>query len=188
MEIQTRHIISKRRTFQNQLIITNIYRKVYPIIGSYISKSGGTMEDTDDIVQEGILQLMEKLENKSFGIHTSVYGYLLGICKNLWKTELRNKQKQDTTAILFNYQDIATNKFLDCLIQEDQYCLFKKHYKKLSNSTQNIWKLSFEGKSTKEIAIQTGYTEGYVRKKKCESKKVLIQFIRKDPAYLECAV
>lgn len=181
METQTKLTLHNKELLYKPLILTQLYRQLYPGVQTYILNNGGKKEDTEEIMQEASLQLLEKLKAKPFVIHAGVQNYFFGICRNLWKAELRHRKKMYHTTTFFDTQDICYDD--QDLITQREESIFRKHYGKLGTTTQNIWKLCFEGKNTKEIAGRTGFTEGYVRKKKCESKKKLLQLIQQDAEY-----
>ena len=52
------------------------------------------------------------------------------------------------------------------LFQQDRKNLFDTYFTTLQDTTKQLWQYFFEEKSPKEIAIVTGYSEMYVRKKK----------------------
>ncbi|MEW7278126.1 sigma-70 family RNA polymerase sigma factor [Aquimarina sp. 2201CG1-2-11] len=165
--------------------LEELYEFIYPRFKSYILKKGGRVEDAQDIMQEAILQLLMVLKGKPSCIHSNVRNYLFGICKNLWRTHLQITEKLQYIPEVFDSVGFGKNDILDQLINKDEKAVFKKYYNQLGENTQNLWELYFDGKSAREIASIMGFSEGYVRKKKCESKKRLFKMIANDPVYLE---
>lgn len=184
MKTQTKQTIYNSQLLYKLLVLTQLYRQLHPGIQTYIINNEGAIEDVEDIMQEAFLQLLDKLKNEKLSIHTGVHNYLFGISKNLWRAELRHRKKLCHSPRYFEVGDNLDD--LDIMFQNNQDSIFKKHYSKLGAITQNIWKLCFEGRNTKEIADLTGYSEGYLRKKKCKSKKRLLQMVQQDPMYMEC--
>ena len=160
------------------LVVTGWYRKVFPAVASYVQRHGGSYQDAEDILQEGILQLIATLKDKPSTIQKDIHSYLYGTCRNLWRNELRSAQRKLTKDTPIQVA-IADQKEAE-QPYESQYNLFQKYFVQLHNSSQKLWQLWFEGNSITEIATTMGYTEGYVRKKKSESKKTLLQWIQNE--------
>lgn len=169
----------------NEKILTHFYKENAAYVQGYILHNYGNPEDVEDIFQDALVVLYQKLGSDLFELRGSLKVYFFGICKNLWRARLR---KMDRLII-----DDGQNRFEEGTIdslptdledQERQY-LYKKYFHKLSSDKKKLLYLFFEGRSIKEISEITGYTEGYTRKKKFEAKKQLIHMIEKDPMYKE---
>ncbi|WP_299247968.1 sigma-70 family RNA polymerase sigma factor [uncultured Aquimarina sp.] len=169
----------------DETILKSFYHKNFPYLKHHILKQGGSVEDAEDIFQDALLVLYLKLSSNNILVSSSVYGYFYGICKKLWLNHARKERKWMMADLLDNdHQDnelIATEQ----IFQKDRKNLLNTYFSNLQESTKQLWYYFFEGKSHREIAIIAGYSEAYIRKKKCESKKKMIQNISKDPIYRE---
>jgi len=111
--------------------------------------------------------------------------YFYGICKNLWLTRLRNKNKIITNEVAFENRKEVSESNQQLMEKDEREHLYNKHFCQLSVGNKNLLSLYFEGKSVREISTITGFSEGYTRKKKFEAKKQLLRMIERDPAYRE---
>jgi len=170
---------------KNQTEINRLYQELLSPLTSYILKNGGSIENAKDILQESALVVLERINDSSFEIHKGLKNYVFGICKNLWREQLRKNKIIIYTDTIFESNHSNEDDFHKVLDEKEKDSVFKKHYSKLNENTKQIWELFFDGKSSREVATKTGYSENYVRKVKFESKKHLIKMVQRDHRYEE---
>src|SRR4028118_1813950 len=66
-----------------------LYKFYYPSIKHYIQKNQGNNADAEDIFQESIIVLFEKIDSPDFILTSSLKTYLFAIARNLWLKRLR---------------------------------------------------------------------------------------------------
>ncbi|MEZ4810289.1 MAG: sigma-70 family RNA polymerase sigma factor [Allomuricauda sp.] len=73
-------------------VLANLYRANFPKIMALVAKDGGTRAQADDIMQEAIIVVWNKVREKSFVPHgeTAIDGYLFRVAKNKWLDLLRS--------------------------------------------------------------------------------------------------
>lgn len=69
-----------------------VYR-YFPAIRQYIFRHRGNVEDAEDIFQDALLILQQKLTDTRFELSSSLQAYLMGIVRNCWHQELRRRQQ-----------------------------------------------------------------------------------------------
>ncbi len=169
----------------NEIILKSFYKQNLPYIKSHILKQGGSIEDTEDIFQDALLVLYGKLRSNQNFINTSVNAYFYGICKKLWLNHARKERKWMMADILADEHPDDAPIITEQILQKDRKNLFQSYFNTLQDTTKQLWLNFFEEKSHQEIAINTGYTENYIRKKKCETKRKMMQNLSKNPIYKE---
>jgi RNA polymerase sigma factor (sigma-70 family) len=153
-----------------------------PMIRLLVTQLGGTTEDAKDIFQEGLMIMIEKIDNREFTLTCKFKTFLYCICENLWKVVLAKRQ------IAANYfrrrvEDDDDTDFAGLMDDKLCYGIFRKVFESLNPISKTILKLYWEERSPQEIADKLGYTNGYVRKKKCEAQAELIAKVKSDPDY-----
>ncbi|MBQ4819218.1 sigma-70 family RNA polymerase sigma factor [Aquimarina sp. MMG016] len=169
----------------NERILKAFYKKNFLSIKMYIIKNSGNKEDAEDVFQDALVVIYQKLRSDSLILNCSINTYFYGVCKNLWRNRLRTKKKAITTNTFIEYHDTNTCIILDEIEIKEREHLYRKHFLKLSSSSKEILHLFFEGKSMREISKITGYSEGYARKKKFEAKKAILTMVCRDSIYKE---
>jgi RNA polymerase sigma factor (sigma-70 family) len=69
-----------------------LYKFYYPSIEIYITQNFGRIEDAEDIFQEAIIVLLQKVRTENFVLTSSLKTYLFAIARNLWLKRLRNNK------------------------------------------------------------------------------------------------
>lgn len=72
-----------------EALFTRLYLETYPLIASWLSKHGSTLEQSRDIFQESLIIYYEQVLVKEVSVTTSEQSYLLGIARHLWYQQLR---------------------------------------------------------------------------------------------------
>ncbi len=129
--------------------------------------------------------LYHKLRTEKLETRVTIHTYFAGICKNMWRNQLRKQQLLAYQNWLVDTLETPEISIVDTLTQADQLALYQKHLAKLNPTSTQLLQLFFEGKNMKTIASYMGYTEGYTRKKKHKVKEKLTAMIQNDPMYQE---
>jgi len=79
----------------NQEVFNNLYEYEFPKVVSLIIKNSGCVEMAQDVFQDAIVILMEKVYNQKLDLTCSVKTYLYSICKYLWLDQLRQNKKEE---------------------------------------------------------------------------------------------
>lgn len=86
-----------------------LYKFYFPHISSYIKRNNGTIEDAEDIFQEAILVLLQKVRHPEFVLTSTLKTYLYAIAKNLWLKRLRDNKF--ITSNISEHNDFGTETF-----------------------------------------------------------------------------
>lgn len=172
----------------DERILTCFYKENIRYIQGYILRNSGNSEDVEDVFQDALVVLYQKLKSDFLELKVPVKTYFYGICKNVWRNRLRKKKKllMEDRENRFDV-GIEAPVMVDIENQEREH-LYRKHFQKLNTDNKKILSLFFEGRSMLEISKIIGYSEGYTRKKKFQAKKQLLEMIEKDPIYKELRV
>jgi RNA polymerase sigma factor (sigma-70 family) len=147
-----------------------------------VTQMGGTSEDARDIFQEGLMIMLEKIDNKEFALTCKFKTYLYCVCENLWKSVLVKRQ----AAANYLVRRVEADDQKDITeLMDSNLCreIFISVFDTLNPISKKILKLYWEEMSPQEIADKLGYTYGYVRKKKCEAQAELTRKVKKHPDY-----
>jgi len=154
-----------------------------PMIRLMVYQKGGTSEDARDIFQDGLIIMLEKLDNKQFALTCKFKTFLYCVCENLWKSVL--DKRQAATNYLTRRSDPESEKDFSELIDYQMYEeIFRDVFETLDPISKKILTLYWQEISPQEIADKLGYTYGYVRKKKCEAQSELTDKVRKHSGYM----
>jgi len=170
----------------DEKVLRQFYEKHFPSVSNFIRMRGGSYEESQDIYQDAFIFVYKKLREESLTLTSSLGTYLIGVCKGMWSNRIRKISKSVSIEGPGKLSEpFDDQKVLNDIEEQDKINLFQKSFLKLGEKCQQVLKLFFEKKSMKEIASITGSTEGYVKKKKFECKKQLMNMVREDPLFNE---
>ena len=154
-----------------------------PMIRLMVYQNGGTNEDARDIFQDGLIIMLEKLDNKQFALTCKFKTFLYCVCEHLWKTIL--DKRQAASNYLSKRSEPETDKDFTEVMDHNMYKeIFFDVFETLDPISKKILKLYWQEISPQEIADRLGYTYGYVRKKKSEAQSELTEKVKKHPSYM----
>lgn len=147
-----------------------------------VSQMGGSVEDSKDIFHEGLMIMLEKIDNKDFVLTCKFKTFLYCVCENLWKA-VKVKRQSATNYLARRVEIDSQNDFTESLDNKLYQTIFSDVFESLDKVSKMILKLYWDELSPQAIADKLGYTYGYVRKKKCEAQGELIEKIKMHPDY-----
>jgi len=180
-EFSDNEIIECLRNRQSY-VVNYLSERYMPMIRLMVFQMGGTIEDARDIFQDGLIIMLEKIDNKDFVLTCKFKTYLYCVCEHLWKTVL------DKRRAAVNYfsrkEESEDEKDFTELIDHRMYEeIFHNVFESLDPVSQSILNLYWQDLSPQEIADKLGYTYGYVRKKKCLAQSELTEKVKKHPDF-----
>ncbi|NIF03819.1 sigma-70 family RNA polymerase sigma factor [Chryseobacterium sp. Tr-659] len=135
-----------------------LYQQYFRYTKKFILKNSGNIEDAEDIFQDSLLILYEKLNADHFKAQTCLGNYIIGISKNLWLKKLKNKNFYITSPedyFLEHQHEISA------AIEDEKYYWEKilGYVKSISSHCQNlIHDIFVENKSIEEIQNKYQYS------------------------------
>jgi len=166
-------------------ILQKFYIDNFNYVKGYILENSGNESDVEDVFQDALLIIHQKLKKNPILLSSSFRTYFYSVCKNLWRNKMRKNIRlsfSEEAELDLEESDVSMTEALE---NNEKESLYQKHFLKLSDTCKELLHMIFEGKKMKEIAATIGYAEGYTRKKKFECKKNLMVMIEKDPIYQE---
>jgi RNA polymerase sigma factor (sigma-70 family) len=153
-----------------------------PMIRLMVHQMGGSMDDARDIFQDGLIIMLEKIDNEDFVLTCKFKTFLYSVCENLWRSILVKRQAA-TNYFTRRVDEDSDKDFTEIQDKKLYENIFYNVFDTLDPVCQKILRLYWQELSPKEIADRLGYTYGYVRKKKCEGQAKLISRVKKHPDY-----
>lgn len=154
-----------------------------PMIKLMVSQTGGSTEDARDIFQDGLIIMLEKLDDKQFALTCKFKTFLYCVCEHLWKT-LLEKRVAASKYLNRTSEPEFEKDFTEVMDHQMYEKIFQEVFKTLDPISRKILKMYWEEKTPQEIADKLGYTNGYVRKKKCEAQSELTEKVKNHPDYV----
>lgn len=141
-----------------------LYRHYWPAIAHFVWLNQGQQQEAEDLFQDGILVLYEKLLQRDFVLQCSLKTYLYAICRNQWLKRLRARKHfmiRDTMALLENIPDLQDPEEAD--LPGDQ-----ELRQVLENLKDPCYRMIigfyYEKRSLEQLALELGYATANVAK------------------------
>ena len=77
---------------EDNAAFARLYEDCFPSIARYVRRNSGNGQDAEDIFQEAVIILLNKLKQPDFFLTVSIKTYLFSISKNLWLKKLRDSR------------------------------------------------------------------------------------------------
>ena len=154
--------------------LEHLYKEL-PRIQSSIIGSGGSKEIAQEIFNDSLLILIEKIESPNFQLTSKLNTYLFGIARLLWMNELRRQKKlkelEWSNAIILTNEDIAYD-----YEKESKLLAIENILQSVSDKCKKIFDLFyFQKKSMKQIVTALGFSNinsAKTQKYKCMEKAI----------------
>ena len=159
----------------DEQVLVAVYRANEKMVVSFITRNSGTARDAEDLLQEAVVILWERVRAGGFERSAKLSTFLFAIVKNLWFRRLARMRKEIPTEI--DPEMIADGKLsaLDELIESEETERIRSAMKRIGEPCHTLLLLFYwEELSTEQIALRMGFANAdTVKSKKYQCKKML---------------
>ncbi len=171
---------------RDRKVLLFIYDEFFGMIWDLVKRNSGTIEDAQDLFQEALVVLFEKVHDQEFILTSKIKTFLYAVARNKWLMILRTSRNRGTSVVDTNALEIAQDPSIQKdLIRHEKNELMRRHLKSLGSDCQQILVMFFRGSSLREIGNKMGFTESYAKKRKFLCQKRLIEMVKADSRYPE---
>ncbi|MDA3906289.1 MAG: sigma-70 family RNA polymerase sigma factor [Bacteroidales bacterium] len=174
----------------NDNVLNFLYKNYYGVVRNMVLKSSGNEDQARDIFQEVIIVIYNKLQDSKFKITSSFFTFFYAVIKITW-LNYRKLNMKNPLGYAKDYNDeigsqVAADDIEILAAQAIRNNLFTTYFKQMTEGCQKILKFYLAEYKAEDIALELGLkSANYVRKRKSECLKLLIEKIRKDALYKE---
>lgn len=159
-----------------------LHQTTFRAILSIALNSTHNKEDAEDLYNDGIIILLDRIRMPDFVLDGKIQAMLYSICRKRHNNILR-KEKSKQNYLNGNFDDRYEENLDEKMDRTLYRNIFWNSLKKLKQDCQEIIEKYLEDLSSKIIAEQMGLTPMYVRKRKSLCQKALLTQIAADPDY-----
>jgi len=143
---------------ENNNAFGQLYKEHFGMVNRFVKNNSGRTGDAEDVFQDTMIILVEKMRQDDFQLTASVKTYIMAIAKNIWLKRLRTSSKQVKFAYCF---DNHLFEEINLAIENE-----KTYFDKLQNFIHKITKhcqglihdMFFKEKSIEQIQEEYGYS------------------------------
>ena len=165
-------------------IINFTYKEFFPLIKFLVTGNGGAEEDAEDIFQDGIVTLYNKISLNQLTLNSSFKTYIYSVCRNLWLQKLNmRKAIFDKLTEVEEYIDLPKDMLTEATIEEtEMQRIIQTHFLTMPDDCQKVLRLFIQKVPLRQIAGIMGFkTENYTKTRKNLCKENLKTRIANDP-------
>jgi len=146
---------------------------------SYVKRNSGTEADAEEVLQEAVVILWEKVRSGSFEAQSKLSTFLMGVMKNIWARRLARRKRESPLPDDFD-PPAGEESQLDGLIKEEQQEAMREAMSRITEICRKILLMFYwEEKSMEEIASDLGLANAETAKsKKYQCRKSLEHHLR----------
>lgn len=173
----------------NSKIINEIYEKYSKAIIQYVTSNNGSADDAQDVFQEGMIVLFQKVHTPDFELTSSLLTYFYSICKFIWSNRLRKKRL--STVDMENAPEVSdgNSSIQKDLEYKERTEFYRTKFKQLGEGCQKVLTFFYEGLKMAQIADKMGFaSSGYAAKRKHKCKQQLMKLVTQDNFYHEISL
>jgi RNA polymerase sigma factor (sigma-70 family) len=164
-----------------------LHKQVYGMVTRFINRHKGSVEDAEDVFQDGLIALYKLARQGKLAESTRVEAYLFSICKNLWYKQLH--KKQETVELPAELSEVSGMEGLQLhsLMSEEWQGAIAKLLAHFGGDCQRVLLgYYYDRLSMAEIAKIMGYANEQVAKnKKSDCMKKIKGLLAEAPGFFE---
>jgi len=163
-------------------VVHYLSNRYMPMIRLMVMRMGGSSEDAKDVFQEGLMIILEKIDNNEFSLTCKFMTFFYCVCENLWKAIVARKHAASNYVKNMIYENnYPENDIVAEHIDNKVYVkIIRDVFNSLDPVSKKVLKMHWQEKSHKKIAEELGYSYGYIRKKKCEAQAEMAEKVKRS--------
>jgi len=150
-------------------------------VASLVIKNHGTQDDAEDVLQEALVVLWERIRSGTFVHQAKLSTFIYATARNIWLRRLSRQRREfpATDDIVDTISDDSNP--LDELEENEQIVAVRRAMEQLGNPCRDLLLLYYwEERSMEEIAVKLGFANADTAKsKKYQCKKSLESIVKR---------
>lgn len=170
-------ILDQMRKGDEEALVT-LYEQNRRSITAYVLKNSGTPDEAEDILQECLVVLWERVRAGRFTYKSQLSTFLFGVAKNIWHRSLARKRRESPSMNTEEPADTDVS-VLDRMIEEEDHVKVGNALQAIGETCRELLMLYYwEELTMDEIARRMNLANAATAKsKKYQCKKALEQIL-----------
>ena len=175
------HIMTDLRG-ENNLAFGELYKNYFASVEKFIKNNSGSAADAEDLFQDTLVVLLQKLRQDDFVLTASLKTYIMAITKHLWLKKLRVPYQEQAFSEFFS--NSLQHQVHSSIEEESSYMEKLMHYMhRISKHCKGLLHdMFFKNKGIAQIQEQYGYSS---RHNAINQKHKCVEQIRRVKAAAE---
>lgn len=143
---------------ENNMAFGQLYTQHFGMVRRFVENNSGCVQDAEDIFQDAMVVLVEKLRRDDFMLTASLKTYVMAISKNIWLKQLRNARHKNMGDV---YADELFFEEIDRVIEEERSYrdILQSYLHRITEHCKGlIHDMFFKEKTIEQIQKEYGYS------------------------------
>lgn len=157
-----------------------LYKANRKPIRTYVLRNSGTDDDADDLLQEALIVLWERIRSNRFEYQARLSTFIYATVKNLWRRRLARSKREAPADIEQDTGHIENATPLDIMIESEEARRVHESLARLGEPCRTLLIMFYwEDRSMEEIAAALQFANAETAKsKKYQCKKALQKLLK----------
>ncbi len=156
---------------RNNAAYNLLYTFYYPGIEKFVRRNSGTVADAQDVFQETIIVLLDKVPKKDFILTSSIKTYITAVASNIWLKRLRDSKRFTGLQLDYELEDMTLAEWEQKEESKMQHNLVQRLFDRLTRHCVIFLTKTFLSGATREkLMDEMGYKNSHTfdnQKYKC---------------------
>lgn len=172
-------ILDMIRKGEEQALVL-LYESNRRMISSFVARNNGTHDDYEDLLQEALVILWERVRAGRFEYSSKLSTFLFGTVRNIWLRRLARAKREVPTDLQADEHPDTGASTLDTLIENEESLAVRNALEKIGELCRKLLLLFYwEERPMDEIAKELGLANAETAKsKKYQCKKSLEKVLK----------
>ncbi len=160
--------------------LVDVFHENRGMIEAYILRNNGSQPDAEDMLQEAVVILWERVRSGRYEHTAKTSTFLFAVVKNLWSRRLARKKREQSGGTDPDELVDPGDSPLDALVESEQAGQVQHALSKIGEPCRTLLLLFYwEERSMEDIAAQLGFANADTAKaKKYQCKKALERVLK----------
>lgn len=155
---------------RNNAAYTLLYTFYYPSIEKFVTRNSGTTADAEDVFQETIIVLLDKVPREDFVLTSSIKTYIHAVASNIWLKRLRQAKRAASLHLDYELVDMSLAEWEEKESQTKRTVLQRIFGRMTRHCVVFLTKTFLSGASREKLIEEMGYRNAHTfdnQKYKC---------------------
>lgn len=159
-----------------------LYQQNKKAISSLVMRNNGSEDDAEDVLQESVVVLWERVTSGRFEATAKLSTFLFAVAKNIWSRKRMRKFREPATEFDHDAFSSTEQSQLDEMIDSERSREIADAMEKLGDPCKTLLTMYYwDELSQEEIAVQMGFANAAtVKSKKYTCKKMLEKILNES--------
>lgn len=155
--------------------LAELYMSTRKMVTSHVIRNSGTQDDADDMLQEALVVLWERVRSQRFEYTAKLSTFIFSTVKHLWMHQLSRRRREVRSEFAPENIPMNESSVLDEIISEEESGRVSSAMAKLGETCRTLLLLFYwEELSLEDIAHKMGFANAdTVKSKKYQCKETL---------------